>query len=34
MKCSYCQTNMIEVVLGRHCPACHATAGQEKPVNR
>lgn len=30
--CGYCKTAMIAVVLGWHCPACHATVGQEKPV--
>jgi hypothetical protein len=32
--CSYCKTPMVAVVLGWHCPACHATTGEAKPVNR
>jgi hypothetical protein len=34
VSCGYCKTAMITVVLGWQCPACHATAGQAKPVSR
>jgi Zn finger protein HypA/HybF involved in hydrogenase expression len=33
MECTYCHKPMIEVVLGWHCPHCHATAGRS-PVNQ
>ena len=33
MECIYCKRPMIEVVLGWHCPACHASIGWEpRPV--
>jgi len=32
MECTYCHKPMIEVVLGWHCPECHASIG-ESPVS-
>jgi hypothetical protein len=32
MECAYCHKPMIEVVLGWHCPECHASLGQS-PVS-
>jgi hypothetical protein len=34
MSCPYCKHQMMEIVLGWHCPACHATLGREKAVRR
>lgn len=28
MECTYCHKPMMEVVLGWHCPNCHATVGE------
>jgi Zn finger protein HypA/HybF involved in hydrogenase expression len=34
VKCPYCKNQMIEIVLGWQCPACHATLGRERALSR
>jgi hypothetical protein len=34
VNCPYCKNRMIEIVMGWHCPACHATLGREKALSR
>jgi hypothetical protein len=34
MTCLYCKSRMLEVVLGWHCPQCHATVGHELTAKR